>query len=161
MKQIRKKGMGMLEILIGSSIIVIGLVAIIQSYNYYLHIALTNTPAIQASYLLEESVEAMRSLRDQSWTSNIASLSTSNTYYLSYNTTTNKWSTTGTNAFIDRTFERKITVASVYRDASNDIVSSGTLDTNTRKITATVSWQNQGATTSKSVSTYLTNLFSN
>ncbi len=155
------KGMGLIEILVGATIISIGLVGIVQSYNYYVHIALTNTSTIKASYLLEESAEVMRLLRDQSFAGNIASLSTSNSYYLTYSTTTNKWATSTVNVFVDSKFERKITASSVYRDANNDIAASGTLDSNIRLLTATVSWLDGSATTTKSLSLYVTNIYGN
>ena len=95
--------------------------------------------------------------RDTSWT-NISAPVTGSSYYLTFNGTS--WATSTTNTYIDGVFERKIVLSDVYRDANDDIVSSGgVLDTGTRKATVTVSWYEKTATTTKSISTYLTNIF--
>src|ERR1035437_11205017 len=90
----KKRGMGMVEVVIGTTIITVGLLGLVSTYNFYLQIMVHNTPNIQSAYLLEESVETMRLLRDQSWTANIASLSvaTSSKYYLLFHNTNSKWS---------------------------------------------------------------------
>lgn len=160
--------MGMVEVLIGITMITIGILGLIGAYNYYLQVMIHNTPNIQAAYLLEESLESMQLLRDQSWSGNIATLSTatSTKYYLTFNTTTSKWSTTLTpQSLIDGFFDRTIIASSTYRNATKDIVPNGTsgatLDASTTLITATVSWNGGTGTTSKSLSVYLTNIWSN
>lgn len=160
--------MGMVEVVVGSAIISVGILGLIGVYNYYLQIMVHNTPNIQAAYLLEEGIESARLLRDQSWNDNIATLSvaTSTQYYLVFNTTTSKWTTTSGNvALIDGLFDRTITASSTYRNSNHDIVPKGTsgatLDASTTLITAKVSWRSGGATTSKSISAYLTNIFGN
>lgn len=158
----------MIEVVIGTTIIGVGILALVNAYNFYLQVMIHNTPNIQATYLLEESIETMRLLRDQSWNSNIATLSvaSSSKYYLSFSTTTSKWSVTTTVlSLIDKQFERTINASSTYRNASHNIVPKGTsgstLDASTTLITAKVSWLDNNGTTTKTLSSYLTNIFGN
>ena len=158
----------MVEIIVGASIISISLLALVGIYNYYLQVTIHNTPNIQAAYLLEEGMEVMRSLRDQSWDSNIQTLTFDGAtkYYLVFNTETSKWSTTASvQPLIDGLFERVVTVNSVYRNANHEIVPNGTsgavLDANTAMITTKVSWSNGSAVTDRTISSYLTDTFGN
>lgn len=159
-KQIYKKGFTLVEIVVGVAICLIVLIGLMNAFTITLKLSLANTSKIQASFLEEEGLEAARILRDNGWTANIATLTPDTTYYLAYNN--NTWQTTSTNSYIDSFFERKIVTSNVNRDSNQNIVSSGgTLDPNIRKITISVSWLSGGATTTKSISTYLTNVFNN
>lgn len=114
----------------------------------------------QAAYLAEEGMEAVRTLRNQSWSGAIAPLSTSTTYYpvLSGGT----WTLTTTNPGpIDGLFNRTITLQQVLRDGSDNIASSGTLDPHTRKVVVTVSWGEKTGNKQVMLETYLTNFLDN
>lgn len=156
-KQKSKLGFGALEIVIGSAIIssvFLGLFTVASSALRSLNMNQSETKAV---FLIEEGVEAVKILRDNSWT-NISNLTAGTNYYYNFNGTT--WESTLTNTFVDSKFERKFVLADVYRDANDDIVTSGgALDTGTTKLTVTVSWPSRGTTVTKSVSTYITNLF--
>ena len=85
---------------------------------------------VQASFLAEEGIEALRMLRDNDW-QNISDLSDGGIII---------WfglQALGPQApkilFIDETFERKFTVLNTYRDGNDDIAQSGSLDSNTKK----------------------------
>lgn len=55
-------------------------------------------------------------------------------------------------------FTRDVVFASAARDASSNIVEQGgTVDPNTKKVTATVSWQDRGVTRQVQLLMYLTN----
>ena len=154
-----------IEVIVGSAIIVTGILGLVGAYNYYLQIMVHNTPNIQATYLLEEGIETARLLRDQSW-SNLATLDPTVEYHLVFDPTTSKWSTTaGSEPLIDGQFDRTIVVSPAYRDGNSNIVSSSTfgatLDASTTLITAKVAWLNGNSTTTKILSAYLTNIFGN
>jgi hypothetical protein len=106
-------------------------------------------------------MEAVRLMRDDSWTTNIAGQTMGVPFYIAYNGTT--WKATSTVQYIDNQFVRTVTINNVSRNSSTqDIVTSGgTQDSNTKKITVSVSWFDHGATTTRSLQTYLTNIFSN
>jgi len=136
------KGLTLVEVVIASAIILAAVVGLLSVHSLYLKVALANAQTVKAAYLAEEGLEEIRFLRDSSWSINIANLTSTTTY-------------------IDG-FQRTITLDAVYRDSSDDIVSApGTLDANTKLVSASVSWPKGGATTTKTISTYLTNIYEN
>ena len=149
-------GMAFTEILIGSAIISVGILAITSAYSTYIEYALANQKNIQASYLLEEGLEVMTFFRDKSWT-NISLLGTTTTYYLSFSA--GDWATTTTPQYVDGEFLRQINLSDVKRDANDRIAESGTLDPDTKKITATVLYWQGHSTTTKTISTYIANIY--
>jgi Tfp pilus assembly protein PilV len=153
-----QKGFALVEVLIASAIILGAVLALLGVYSLYLRVALSNSEAVKAAYLAEESLEAVRFWRDVSWNNKIAPIAKGTAYGLSF--AGGMWATT-TDLTLG-SFERSIMISPVYRDASSDIVSSGgTLDTDTVLVTSSVSWWKGGATTTKTVATYLTNLYGN
>jgi Tfp pilus assembly protein PilV len=150
----------MVEAVIAISILAVILTALGTVSTKILSSSLDNTAKIQAAYLSEEGLEATRLLRDQSWSTNIAPIVSGSGFYLYFNGTS--WSATSTNTLIDSTFERRVILTEVRRDSSQRIVSSGgSIDPNIKKVTVNVSWNIRGATTTRSVSTYLANVFNN
>jgi type II secretory pathway pseudopilin PulG len=149
-------GMALVEILIGSAIISAGILAVSSVFSTYVQYAFANQQNVSASYVLEEGLEVVTFFRDKGW-ENISKLSTTTTYYLFWDN--DNWATTTTPQYIDDIFLRKINVEDIKRGAEDEISTSGTYDPNTKKITATVEyWQGHGTTT-RSISTYITNLY--
>lgn len=162
------KGIGSLEILIGAAIIVTGILALIVAFNSFFSFALANDKNVQSAYLAEEGLEVMTFLRDGSYSKNIAPLSTSIPYYLVWNNATSwnggvsSWEITTTPQYVDGVFLRQINISNVYRGESGNIVASdGTLDPNTRLVTVTLQYFQGHATTTETMSTYLTNFYNN
>lgn len=155
------KGMGLLEIVIGTSIISISMIGLIFTFNFFIRAGFKNTEKIQAVYLLEEATEVLRYMRDDSWSSNIAPLLKDIPYYLLLDSSI--WEATTTISFIDNIFDRTILISDVYRrDSDSDITASTTtdsktIDTNTVKITVKVVWDDKEV----EAITYLTNIFNN
>ncbi len=154
--KINNSGFGLIEVVIGAAIISISLFGMVSMFSKSIQISREVGKKVQASFLLEEGVEAVRIMRDSSW-SNISSLSNSTDYYLVFSN--GSWATSTMNTFIDGKFERKFVLSNVYRDSNDDIATSGTLDTGIKKITVSVSWFGKNSTTTESVSAYLANLF--
>ncbi len=114
----------------------------------------------QAAYLLEEGAEAVKTLRDADW-ANMSSLSVGTEYYLDFNTTSGMWELSTTASMIDGLFTRKIVFSSVYRDANDDIVSSGgTLDSGSLKVLVSVSWMTSEGANSKNLTFYVFDILS-
>jgi Tfp pilus assembly protein PilV len=154
------RGFSIVEAIVASALCLGVLLGIAGAFSATLQSAFNNTPRVQASFLEEEGLEAVRVLRDNGWAANIAAKSTATNLYLTF--TGGTWQWTATNTFVDSTFERKVVLDSVNRDGSQNIVSSGgSVDNAIRKVTVTVSWRQGNATTSKSLVTYLTNIFNN
>lgn len=153
----RQYGFGLIEIVVGGAVFAVSILGISFYYQQALSVSQKTGRIVQGSFLMEEGIEIAKIFRDTSWT-NISGLTPGATYYLTWTGT--KWATTTTNTFIDNVFERTLVVDNINRDGNDDIVSSGgTLDAGTKKVTVSVSWNEKGATTTKTVSTYLTNFF--
>lgn len=148
----------MVEVLIATSIILVSILSLLGVHSLYLRSAFSNAESLKAAYLAEEGIEVVRFWRDSSWNNKIKSITLDTDYGLALSGST--WSTS-TDQYLGG-FERHVTLSTVSRNASSDIVSSGgTLDPNTVLVTSTVSWAKGGATTTKSIATYLTNLYGN
>ena len=150
-----QSGVALVEILIGAAIITVGVLAINASFSTYIQYALANEKNTEAVYVLQEGLEVMTYFRDESWL-NISGLSTTTPYYLIFNGT--NFATTTTPQYIDGLFLREITISDLNRDASDDISGTGTYDPNIKQITSTVSYWQGHATTTKSISVYLSKL---
>jgi len=159
-KDIKKRGFSLVEVLFAVSIILVFVVSLVGVHNLYLNASSANADNLKALLLLEEGVEAVRFMRDTSWTDNIAPAVLGNAYYL--NIVGTNWVTTNTPELIDGKFDRTVRLMSVARDANGRITSSGgTVDANTRLLVSSVSWWKGGATTTKSISTYITDIHDN
>ena len=151
-------GLGAVEVLVGTAIVTAALLGAVTVYDRFTIQALRSVREVQAGFLLGEGIEALRSLRDNGWASSIVPLTVGTSYQLSFSGSL--WQATTTPmAFIDGAFERTVVLASTTRDGNDDIAPSGTEDPNTREVTVTLSWRAQNATTTRQLSTYLSNLF--
>jgi Tfp pilus assembly protein PilE len=155
------RGVGLVEVVIGCAIIATSFILLVQAYSVYAKASLANIDKVKAALLLEEGQEIVRGERDQAWSTNIANLTIGTNYYL--NLSAGSWVINSTATSTDGKFYRTVAMSSVYRDVNQNIVGSGTLDSNMRKVTVTVSWKDtqKNATTSRSVATYLSNIYSN
>ena len=160
----KNKGFGLLEIVIATAIISGTIFSLSYVFLISNKLAAESSNKIRAIFLAEEGLEALRALRDRSWTSNLSVLNTSTTYYLSFATTTSIWSIgTANPGFVDGLFARTVSIENVNRDpATDNIVSSGgTNDPDTKKFNVSVAWSERTGTTTIIVSTYLTDMFDN
>lgn len=153
----RDMGFTLIEAVISVAVVSVVLMSVAGISTFLSKASFENTAKIQAAFLAEEGLEVMRILRDDDWTTNIASQSAGVPFFLIFNS--GSWQKTTEVFLIDGVFERSVVLTDVYRDGSFDIVSSGgTLDPNTKKFTVSVSWFSGGATTTRSLSTYLAKL---
>jgi prepilin-type N-terminal cleavage/methylation domain-containing protein len=157
----KNTGVTLIEVIVASAIISVAIFALMSGAQKGITASNDALKAMQASMLLEEGAEAVKTIRDNAW-GNISSLTNDTTYYLSYNTGTNAWSLSTTPASaIDGVFTRTVVFSAVSRDSADDIVSSGgTLDSRTRKVTVTATWPNSPAVTvSKTLIFYISDIF--
>lgn len=155
------RGVSFVEIIVAAAIILVLVGTVISVYNLYLSRVDETTATIKASYLLEEGVEATKTLRDDGWSNNIATLDHDTEYYLTFATSSSSWNTTTDPQWIDDSYKRWITLEEVYRDSEDDIASSGTSDDGTKKLTVHVAWEGLSGTSTKTTTTYITNMFDN
>ncbi len=157
-KNKKNKGSMLIEVIVATALISILMLALVSVAQKSLDLSERSLKQVQASFLLEEGVEAVKTVRDNSWT-NISSIATGSNRYLSFDTSTNTWSLSSTPSTIDNVFTRTIVVDAVSRDSTDDIASSGTVDPNTKKVTVNVSWLSSFGTVNKSISFYIVDLF--
>ena len=156
MKHSTSSGFFLIEVVVAASIIATVLILLLASIQDSVEASQRSLERTQASYLLEEGAEAVKTIRDSGWTS-ISGVTNGTTYYLSWNGTT--WSLTTTLQTTD-IFTRPIVFSAVSRDTNDDIMTSGgtVADTGTEKVTVNVSWLSQSGTKSESLELYIANI---
>ena len=155
-----KKGFGLIEVVIGSAVLSVALFGISGFFHTVLKASGMTESAVQGDYLLEEGVEVLKIFRDVGYLTNLRNLSTTTAHY--YLWTGTEWATTTANTFIDGKYERKFTTGDVNRDANSDIAVSGTYDPDVKLVTVSVAWWSPVVgTTTRSIQTYITNIFNN
>lgn len=133
-----EKGFSVVEIVVAAAIIVTVTTAAAGAWQLYLRLASSTGQKDQAALMTEEAGEILRLFRDQSWSGDIAPLANGTTYYLYWNGTQYA---TSTAVQTQNGLERTVVLSAVSRDAGtfNIVSSGGTVDTNTRMATITVS----------------------
>ncbi len=149
-------GFGLIEILVAVTIIGLSLSALAGLGNFALKIQNRLQKNTTASYLAAEAIEAIRAIKDENWAI-LSNLSADSPLHPVQSGSPAKWSLVSGSETING-LSRQVVLANVYRDSNDDIIGSiATLDPNTKKITATVSWSDQGQAQQVSLSAYLTN----
>ena len=152
-------GFALIEALVSAAILSTVLAFAVGAYLVSTKTAGANGANVEATFLADEGIDAVRVIRDKGWSVNITPLTVNSTYYLTWSGST--WVATTTNTYVDNTFERKFVLSAVYRDANSDIAASGNLDPNTKKVTVSVSYLKGSATTTKTLVVYITNILNN
>ena len=153
-----QKGISLVEVIIASSIIGLSMIYISNVYGNFVKLSLENTDKVQAVFILDEGVEAIKTMRNFAW-STVASSTPGVDYYLVWQN--NRWQSTTTKILVDNKFTRKYNVSNVYRDpiTLNIVTSGGVLNTDSKVVNMDVSWSYKGSTTTKSTSFYMFNLY--
>lgn len=157
----KQRGISLIEIVLVIFIASTALFAIAQVAALSVRVSAEKKTELRATYYLQEGLEALHAMRDESWAARIAPLSASSTYYVA--PTASAWTLSGTDpGTLDNIFTRTVVMQNVSRDINDDIASSGgTNDPDTKKFTVTVSWNTQAGTRSVNTDTYITNLYVN
>ncbi|MCG2809034.1 MAG: hypothetical protein L6275_01700 [Candidatus Portnoybacteria bacterium] len=151
----QQKGIGMIEVIVSLAVITTAFWGFLELAKFGLKIQEESQAKIEASGLASETIEAVRAARDENW-DNLANLSFETRYYPIISE--NKWTLTPTNPGpINGIYDRWFVLERVYRDANDNIGSLGAEDFLTKKITATVEWNNREKTEQINLTTYLTN----
>ena len=155
-----KKGISVVEVIVASVVIPLAVISISVIYGNLISLSARNTAKVQAAFLLDEGIDAIKTMRGESW-SNIASTTEGVPYYFIWST--DRWKATTTPASIDGFFTRYFVVSSVNRDTTDFNIltstSTGVSDAGTKKVDITVSWSDQGATSTRTTSMYIFNLY--
>ena len=104
---------------------------------------------LQATALVRESEEAVRSIREKGW----ANISTNGTYDVAISGS--EWTLTPCPCPQVNGFSRQVVISDAKRDANGNLVESGgTVDPSTKKVTVSVSWSTPFASSVESTSYY-------
>ena len=157
-----KKGLGLIELLITVSIISIAMFAFAQAAIVFLRAANISSQPQVAAQLAQEGIEAVRSLRNESWSANIASLTVGTQYYPIISSDSWQLDTVDPGPLQEK-FTRFVKFSSVERDFNDDIVSSGgTVDADTLQVKVTIQWTDEREQVRNfDLVTYLTNFLGN
>jgi prepilin-type N-terminal cleavage/methylation domain-containing protein len=156
----RKGGFSLVEIVIVIAIISVALMSIISFFIFSRGVNFKMARNTEATSLAEEGMEAVRKLRDQSWSENIADLVSGTTYYPVVSGS--NWTLNLNNpGLIKGLYTRTVKVENVVRAANSNISTSGTADPDTKKLTVRVSWVETGNTKEVVLTTYITNFQNN
>jgi len=151
-----QRGFFLIEVVVVASIVSVVLVLLLGSIQNSVEASQRSLERTQASYLLEEGAEALKSIRSNAWTG-ISSLTAGTTYYLAWSN--GAWSLSTTPSQIDNRFTRTLVMSDVSRDVNGDIVTSGgTTDAGTKKFTITTTWVAPSRTYTESLELYLTDI---
>ena len=157
MNNFNQKGFGLVEIIIASTIGMIILLSVAAYLNFSLKIAAEDVNRAEALYFAKSSLEQARSIRDEDWT-NINTLAMGDEYHFKANDSNpKKWISEDGSNTIGR-YTIWVVLSDVYRDINYDIVSTGvTPDTETLKITSSVSYPTRDGIKQIDLHEYLTN----
>jgi prepilin-type N-terminal cleavage/methylation domain-containing protein len=151
-----QKGFFLIEVIVSVAIIGVVIIYVLGSIYDTVEVAALSLERTQAAFLLEENAEVLKIKRASlnGWTA-IQSVTGGATYGLSWNGS--DWDLVSGAQTIGM-FSRGFVCTDASRDAQDDIVSSGgTVDTDTKVCTVSVSWQGGGAARVESLSFYITN----
>jgi len=150
-----QKGISVIEVIVALSIIFVSFFSFLALAQYSLKFQDQSESKLEAINIAAETIEATRSVRNEDW-NNFSSLSLDIPYYPVISS--NKWTLSSTDpGSINGVYDRWVIIEKVYRDANDNISSSGTEDNQTKKITAFVEWNDRGQTKQINLVTYLTN----
>ncbi|MDP2671168.1 MAG: type II secretion system protein [bacterium] len=155
----KEKGFALLEILIALVVITISFLAGVSFLFFARQASSKAIQKTEAVSLAEEALEAVRNLRDESWSGNIEALAAGTTYYPTLSA--GKWTLSTTNPSSSSTYTTTVVFSLVNRDASANISAVGSNDPNTRKIVASVSWKEANTTETVALTAYVTNFLGN
>ena len=154
-----KKGISIIEILVVIAIIITALSSLLGLASFSLGVSALIKQTNQGNLLSQEVMEAVRNFRDGTFwdVDGLGKLATSTDYYPQATSSPLKWQLVQGTENIDG-FTRKVVFGNVQRDANFNIVESGgTPDSDTKKVTVTVSWVERERTHQVEIVTYLTN----
>lgn len=155
-RNFKNQGFGLIEIIVVVGIVGLAFGALAGLGNYSLKISSRLKNQVIATNLAAEVIEATKAVKDENWTI-LASLSLETPYHPEKTGSPQKWTLVNDSENFNG-FLRQAVLSQVFRDdADDDIAPTGTLDSNTKKITATVSWTEDGQNQQVSLTAYLTN----
>lgn len=155
-----QSGFSVMEIIVAASLFVIFVAGIYQILIFSTKSIHQSARKVEAAYLVQEGIEVVRTLRNNGWAANVAPLVVGQIYYPEI--ASGSWILSSANpGVLSEIYTRTVVLDTVYRDASDDIASSGDVDPDIRKITVNVSWQEAGISKQVEIETYMSDFLTN
>lgn len=149
------RGVSIVEMVVVSAVMATTMLFVLGGTRTGIQLSILAVERSQAASLLEEGAEVVRFLRDSGWT-NISNKTIGTTYYPTF--TGGTWTLSTTPTTVDG-FTRSVVFSTAYRNGSNILSSSGTADSNTRKVTVTTTWTSNNSSFTESLNFYISNIF--
>jgi hypothetical protein len=128
-------GFSVIEVIVGAGIVALVVTAIATAWTFYEKLSSQSVRVVQADVLIEEGAEVVQYWRDKGWTSYISNLTTGTTYYIYWDGSDYKSTTTPT---ASNGYLRAVSLSAVRRDVSDNISTTGTTDPDTLLATLTI-----------------------
>jgi len=150
-----QKGIALMEMLVSVSIITVGIITLFNLVDFSFNASRTVDETGRAAALAQELMDAVRNIRDNTdWgVDGLGTLTTGISYFSQITIGTPPQWTLVVGEETTNGFTRKVVFDQVFRDANDDIATSGALDSDTLKVTATILWDSKKV----ELVTYLTN----
>lgn len=150
-----------MEVMVAVAIAVMFFLAIYEMIIFANKITANSLRRVEAVNYAQEGIEAVRTIRDESWSTNLTSIVNDTNYYLAISG--GKWTVSQTPApLLNTMFTRTIKFYEVSRDVDGNIVASGgTVDPKTKRVVSAVSWSERSQNYTVSLETYITNFLDN
>src|SRR3989344_1881720 len=157
----KNSGFALIELVVAIGIITTILFSALQFINTVTRAMRTERYIREATLLLAEGEDAVKFLRDAGWGTYITPAVLETAYYLNF--TGSNWTlVTLDPGIINNHYTRSFVFHQVLRDASGNIVQSGgSADANSRRVTATLSWQGVTGPQTLSNDFYVNNILRN
>lgn len=152
----RNKGITIIEILISVAVMVSFMGSLYLALVLYIKIATAGPMHTSAVFLMDEGMEAVRTIRNESWT-NIEDLGNNIPYWLFFDN--NTWKATTTEQIVDGKFSVYFILEEANRDGDGKISNVGTVCSDTRKVIVFTEWEGLLGSSSVDVSGYVINIF--
>jgi len=156
----KKRGVGLVEVIVGSAILAVVLFAFTSSLSLYSRANADATNRLQALYLAEEGLDVVRGLRDAGWATHIATTSVDTDYGISFDPVNSVWAFVSSPETVEE-FTRTLTFRDVYRDSNDDVVSDPyeTYDPDSRILEVEVTWPGVQDSQQVRLESIVTNVF--
>ena len=157
----KNSGFALVELVVAIGIITTILFSALQFINTTTRAMRTERYIREATLLMAEWEDAVKFLRDAGWNTYISPITPETTYYLSFSGSNWTFGTSDPGS-INNHYTRSFVFHQVFRDASGNIVQSGgSADANSRRVTATLSWQGVTGPQTLSNDFYVNNILRN
>lgn len=150
------RGIALVELIVGIALVSVIMLAIVGLAARNIRLSQIVLENVQADFLVEEGIEAIKLMRNDAWT-NLTALAYDQEYGLAYVGTS--WTATTASDTTDG-FTRTFVLSEVTRDINDDIADTGTIDTQTLLVNVDVAWASATGERSRALSFYITDFFS-